>query len=677
MFWILLGLFCLLHHTESYSEKYRIFLKDKGSQAFYKGSLLFETASKSISEKSKARRQKVFPADSFVTYEDVPIPEKYLKDISTTGATIVLTLKWLNYVVADATQEQVSKIQKLNFVSYIQPIYEKVPKELTHQISSNQINSDVSKLLFIPQTYEERYGESFNQLNMLAINKLHSLGILGDSIILGIIDTGFRWKGNKVFSHANVLSEYDFLYQDTITENEPIDTNIQDNHGSMVFSIIAGMKNGYLFGSAPFSDFVLAKTEDIRKETHFEEDCFARAIEWMDSIGVDLITSSLGYSKFDTTEIDYSFQDFDGRSSLISAYANRAKKVGITMISSAGNKGPADSTIQAPAEALGEIAIGAVNPTADTVLKFSSRGPTFDGRIKPDFVAQGIGVVYSPASPYDTTFLGSGTSVASPIFAGGVALLLSAFEELTPEAIYEILKNNASKKDTPNIEWGYGVVDFYNSAINYNIVISPPISFFRSGRQRIVFKVKYSKPIDYVKIFFKKDYEELYSWDFLSKVPDSDEYYYDLYPNVNDSIFHIFVVAKGVDGIERRKPFYEGKFFTIRIGETTKNIFLLEDSILKVADNDSSSIRIYQTVTKETNDIFLEIKNSDYSDYNNVKIQILNLLGMILDEFNIQNHNTNSYIYKINLDIYPSGVYLINVSVGDKESQVLKFVKLF
>jgi hypothetical protein len=147
-----------------------------------------------------------------------------------------------------------------------------------------------------------------------------------------------------------------------------------------------------------------------------------------------------------------------------------------------------------------------------------------------------------------------------------------------------------------------------------------------------------------------------------------------LYPNVNDSLFHIFVVARGVDGIERRKPFYEDKFFTIRIGETTKNIFLLEDSILEVADNDSSSIRIYPTVIKETNDIFLEIKNS-YN--NNVKLQIVNLLGMILDEFNIQNHNTNSFIYKINLDIYPSGVYLINVSVGDKVSQVLKFVKLF
>ncbi len=659
--------------STSVCEKYRIFLKDKGSTQFFKGSELYSKAVNSLSERAIQRRLKIFPPDSFVSIEDSPISDIYLNKIQQIGVKILLKLKWLNYVVIEANKKQISEIQKYDFVKLVQPIGEKIPQEITHKITSNQFPPNISKFLFLNQLNIDKYGESLNQLKMLNIDKLQSLGILGDSIILGIIDTGFRWKENKIFQHTNVLAEYDFIFNDKVTENESIDTSIQDNHGTMVFSIISGIKDRYLLGSAPFANFVLAKTEDIRVESHFEEDCFAASIEWMDSLGVDIITSSLGYSKFDSAEASYHFEEFNGKTTLVSAYANRAKNVGIVMISSAGNKGPRDSSIQAPAEALGEIAIGAVNPSADSILNFSSRGPTYDGRIKPDFVAQGNFVICSPAFPFDTVIYGSGTSVAAPIFAGGVASLLSTFEELTPETLYDLLKNNASRKDNPDNSWGFGIVDFYKLALDYDIVISPPITFYTSDRQRIVFKINSKNQINYAKIFYKPSLNTEFSFSYLKNNPGTDEYFFDLYLNSGDNLYDIYVLVETMDGRTRRKPYFEDKYFKIKIQENSKNFFVLENSILKIEDfSTSEKIKIYPTILTNSNELIINFGDSQ-ADL--AKVEVINILGEVM--LIIKSSKSHSFLgfEKINLDMLNNGIYFLRITTTEGITEFLTFFK--
>ncbi|MEJ5286378.1 MAG: S8 family serine peptidase [Candidatus Kapaibacteriota bacterium] len=673
MIFLFILLALLLFNQEIHTEKYRVFFKDKGNYEFHKGSDLFERTQKSLTFKSIERRKKVFPSDSFVTYADAPIFDNYLNEISKTGAKILLKLKWLNYIVVEANEQQIKLISKKNFVNFVQPIGEKIPREITNNVNTTNSVIGANKLLFVNELSNDNYGESLNQWKMLTIDKLHSIGILGDSVIFGIIDTGFRWKANKIFQNATVLAEYDFLFQDTITENEEIDTTVQDSHGTMVFSIISGIKEGFLFGGSPFSTFVLAKTEDYRRESHFEEDCFAAALEWMDSIGVDVVSSSLGYSKFDSTESSYSFEDFDGRTTIVSAYANRARNIGITMVSSAGNRGPNDSTIQSPAEAIGEIAIGAVNPTADTVLKFSSRGPTFDGRLKPDFVAQGTNVVCSPAYPFDTVMYGSGTSVAGPIFACGVALLLSAFEELTPNQIYSILKNYSSMKNNPDNSWGYGIVDFYEAALNYDIIISSPVTFYHNGVQRVVFKINHKKEIVSAKIFYRKNNNSEYEMANLIKIPWTNEFYIDLVPSKTDTCFYIYVVAKSIDGQERRKPYYSDKEFEIRVGTNSKNIFVINPPVLNIFPNEGiANVSIFPLVLDYSNELY--IKSEELND-NLTNIEIIDLIGNV--HFRKRLEINSNELEKIYLGELPKGPYIVKLSTANGFILVSKILKLF
>ena len=147
------------------------------------------------------------------------------------------------------------------------------------------------------------YGPSFGQLQLSDIPAVHSKGITGEGVLLGLLDTGFNWKNHESLQDATVVAEYDFIFKDKSTANDSLDNPEQHNHGTLVFSIVGGFREGSLIGSAFGSDFILAKTEDIRSEKHIEEDNYAAALEWMESYGVDITSSSLGYSTFRFTRI--------------------------------------------------------------------------------------------------------------------------------------------------------------------------------------------------------------------------------------------------------------------------------------------------------------------------------------------------------------------------------------
>lgn len=673
-------LFLLFSTQITISEKYRIFFEDKGDEDFKIGSKLYERTIKSISQRSLERRKKVLPSDSLVTFEDAPIFGNYIQEIQALGVSIILQLKWLNYVVVEMDSAHLKMVLELPFVKKVQAIGDKVSDVLTKSIQSKTRINQLESVLFTPSEVEDTlYGKSYRQLEMLGISRLQSLGILGDSVLVGVLDTGFRWKTHQSLLGANVIGEYDFLYLDTITSNEQQDTSSQDIHGTMVLSIIAGFSLGHLVGASPFSMFILGKTEDLRRETRFEEDCFASAIEWMDSAGVDVISSSLGYFVFDSANVNYLYEDLDGKTGLTSIYANKAFERGIVMVTAVGNRGPEPSTIQIPADAFGEIAVGGVNITGDTVLKFSSRGPTFDGRIKPDFCAMGVGVVGALAVQPDSFLIGTGTSVATPLISGGIATLLSAFEELTPVQVKALLVQHSSRSKEPDNNFGYGIPDFYSAAIDYDIVVSPPITFQIFDRQRIIFNVVYKKPINAVKLFIRGISNPLFTeYSLRRAIDEPNRYFYDiLFDNEIDSVFEFYVEAIAEDGRQRRKPFFSDKFYRIKVGDESKNLPIVQKSpitnIVEIKDNDLLNISVFPEVLSNNLPFFINFNAEEIGTYT---LRIHNFAGIELLAERYEITFPGLQQRQINSDSFASGLYFVRVVSPTGNTCFKKFLKL-
>lgn len=441
--------------------KYFIYFKDKGidkNQILNKQSIEYQNALIHLSQKSIERRKKTLDEDHLISFEDLPVKEEYVQVILSKGIKIENKLKWFNAVTAFLNEEQKIILENFLFVEKIIPVRKLVYKNNFMQIDQ-QFNKPAGEL-------DLSYGNSFTQLNISGIPQVHSKGITGEGVIIGLLDTGFNWHEHEALINTDVLAEYDFIFKDSITANESEDNSSQHSHGTYVLSIVGGFKDGSLIGASFGSDFVLAKTEDVRSETHVEEDNYAAALEWMDSIGVDVVSSSLGYSEFDATDFSYSYSDMNGNTTIVSQAVNLAFERGIVTITSAGNEGSSPwFYITSPADAFNVISVGAItsNNNVDT---YSSRGPSYDGRIKPEVVAMGTSVWGVIASQFSGYAPNSGTSAAAPIVAGVAGLLLSAYPHLTNFQVRSILLETSDNSTSPDDERGYGLVSAVN-AISY------------------------------------------------------------------------------------------------------------------------------------------------------------------------------------------------------------------
>ncbi|MBT8380437.1 MAG: S8 family peptidase [Ignavibacteria bacterium] len=432
--------------------KHFIYFKDKGIEkgiVLEKGSDSYNLAFEQLSEKSIQRRIKHMSEQNFITYEDVPLNEDYLNQIILLGIEIENRLNWFNSISAYLTDEQVQQIISYSFVERIEPV-----KILVF----NQPKALIAPSFKKPDNQNDfGYGQSFAQLQLSEIPIVHSKGITGDGVLLGLLDTGFDWKNHESLVNTNVLSEYDFVFKDSSTANDSSDHPTQHNHGTLVFSIVGGFKDSTLIGSAFGSDFILAKTEDVRSETHVEEDNYAAALEWMERNGVDITSSSLGYNIF-PSEFSYTYRDMDGKTAIVTRAAELAFRRGVVTVTSAGNEGNNSwFYIISPADGFNTLGIGAVNNN-NQVADFSSRGPTSDGRIKPDLVTQGVGVYCAQAGNNSGYINASGTSVAAPIASGIAALLLSAHPHLKNTQVRNILFETAASSKAPDFERGYGLI---------------------------------------------------------------------------------------------------------------------------------------------------------------------------------------------------------------------------
>jgi len=459
-------------------QKYWLFFRDKGATSLSKRSALLSEAKQRLSARALERRAKVLPANALVDESDFDLYQPYLNELISRGFEPVATSRWLNGVSIYATAEEIAALQDLPFVQSVQRVaYLAAPPE-------PQITPETPSLLKVA-AHRFEYGNSLAQMEQIKATILHDAGINGANVIVGMMDSGFRWQDHEAFVHLRnkIIGERDFIQKDNVTRNQTGDASNQDSHGTQTFSTLGGYKPGQLIGPGFGARFILAKTEHVPTETHAEEDYWAQAVEWMESLGVDVTSTSLGYTEFDAGQTSYTPANMDGKTTIITKAAEMAVSKGVIVVNSAGNEGTATwRIIGAPADGPNVIAVGAVFSNGG-IVGFSSRGPTTDGRIKPDVMAMGASVrVISPASTTQYTF-SSGTSFSGPLIGGVVAQILSAHPETTPQQMMNALRTTASNAKSPNNDLGYGIVNAKAAITSLGPAFSnaPEVSATQSG----------------------------------------------------------------------------------------------------------------------------------------------------------------------------------------------------
>jgi subtilisin family serine protease len=391
------------------------------------------------------RRQKTM-GSSLAGYHDLPLHRPYAEQVLALGAKKRAVSRYLNAISVEAPLPVLRSIAELPFVRAIEPVV---------AFSRRSVTPDPSRPVPAPRpgkrTYTRDYGPSLVQLEMMQVPALHDAGYDGAGMRIGLLDTGFL-RTHEALQSVNVVGERDFINDDGNTAPEPEDPVGQHSHGTRILSLIAGYKPGQLIGPAFSAEYLLAKTEDTSQEVPIEEDYWVEGIEWADSMGADIVSSSLGYTDW------YTYADMDGNTAVTTIAADLAAANGILVCASAGNEGDSDwRYVVAPADGDSMIATGAVWDDT-TLVTFSSRGPTYDGRIKPDLVAQGVYV--QSADPFDDHMYSwcHGTSCANPLLAGAAALVLEGNPFLTPYALIQALKTTATQATSPDTALGWGLI---------------------------------------------------------------------------------------------------------------------------------------------------------------------------------------------------------------------------
>jgi serine protease AprX len=418
---------------------YWVFFKDRGPEARSDSALAGAAADltpRALARRARAARERgaSTEAHALVDERDLPPDPAYVAELAATGATVRHKLRWLNAASVDADEGQVDAIRALPFVEDLRPV------------AAGEIESTPGEEM----ADQFDFGPSAHQLEMLAVPEVQAMGFHGEGVLIGVLDSGFELS-HEAFGQLDVVATRDFIFHDDYVGYDPRqDTPSQANHGTMVLSILAGYAPGRLVGPAFRAEFLLAKTEDNRSETPVEEDNWCAGVEWAEAMGADMVTTSLGYTKW------YRPQDYDGRTGVTTRAANIAFDHGLLMVNSAGNAGPRAHTLGPPADAPGEISVGSVDWNG-RISGFSSRGPTWDGRVKPDLVAMGSGTSIVIPRTRDRYGRGGGTSFAAPLVAGCAALVLGAHPEWGPEAVREALVWSGSRAAEPDPTYGWGV----------------------------------------------------------------------------------------------------------------------------------------------------------------------------------------------------------------------------
>ncbi|NQV16182.1 S8 family serine peptidase [bacterium] len=400
----------------------------------------------------------------------------YLNQLRVAGFKIRHVSRFLNAASLEIENpNQLEELKQFLFIAAVRPVASR-----SVSVPLQPENDDL-----LARSVGYNYGQSFTQNQLLNIPLLHEYGYDGSGVIIAVFDTGFLTE-HAVFDGLNILDQYDFV------DNEVNPAGTYHEHGINVLSALGGYFPGELIGPAYAASFLLARTEDAINESRAEEDNWVAALEWADALGADIISSSLNYREFDDSSQDYPDSAIDGQTAIITRAANIAAQRGILVVNSASNEGPGAGSIWPPADSPHVLAVGAINSQGG-IASFSSRGPTYDGRIKPDVVAMGISVYLASGTNSFTS--GSGTSYATPLIAGLSALLLQAHPGLSPDSVISIFKTHADRSENPDNNYGYGVPNLSSFFMEQQAESTPSCRVYPNPSSVRDVKVALSEPV--------------------------------------------------------------------------------------------------------------------------------------------------------------------------------------
>ena len=380
-----------------------------------------------------------------IDYLDLPLSALYLQNIAAFPVSITHHSKWRNSVLVKMNDTSVCAQLRLESGVKSLTLFTTLDLgTLKKQVSDGKENSD-SRFLTLP------YGQGFNQIAMLNAHFLHERGFKGAGMDIAIFDAGFNPNGFSVFSElqskGQIKDTWDFVDNDAVVFEK-------SQHGAMVLSVLAN-NNKNIIGVAPDANFYLFVSEDNVSENLLEEYNWLMAAERADSIGVDVINSSLGYTLFDDASTSHQYSDMNGNTTLVSRAANTAVRKGIFVVASAGNDAQKPwHYVVAPADADSVLAVGAVNAAAKYAY-FSSTGPSYGGAIKPNVAAQGQDAVITFAN--NQYMVANGTSFSGPLMAGAAACLWQAFPYLSNLQLKKEIERSASQYNAPDSLLGFGI----------------------------------------------------------------------------------------------------------------------------------------------------------------------------------------------------------------------------
>ena len=387
---------------------------------------------------------------------DIPVNPQYLQAVASCGAELINPSKWLNGVTVYVSDPAI--MNAINALEFVESVRNCQDYPEAQKIKERWMGQEMRAVERSPRAFRDYYGGAHDQAYQLKINELHDMGYDGTGVVIAVLDGGFETADEYTFFNDMVddgrfLGARDFVYGSTSVFS-------QSSHGTSCLSTMAAYQPETFVGTAPKASYYLLHTEDGGGENIVEEYNWVSGAEYADSLGVDVCSTSLGYIDFDMSQWDHPFEHYNGHTAPMTIGAEIAASRGIICLNSAGNEGGGTCTLGIPADAEHILTVGAVNEDGERAY-FSSVGPTYDGRIKPDVMAMGEGTYVASGWPSLFPFWnGDGTSFSCPVMAGAVACLRQARPDASVQEICDAVRMSGDHADNPDNDYGYGIPDF-------------------------------------------------------------------------------------------------------------------------------------------------------------------------------------------------------------------------
>ncbi|MDI6803848.1 MAG: S8 family serine peptidase [Bacteroidota bacterium] len=559
-----------------------------------KGSVEKHIPNTIVSEKAIARRSKVLPQNKLVDASDLPVFKNYIDAVAENISQIRYSSKWFNAVSGFATKAEIESIRQFPFIKEIDIVsnYGKKKSEPVEEVFETPLLKTLTDSL--------NYGTARKQVDQINVIPLHNRGIRGEGVLVGVFDNGFRLMSHESFSTMNIVAGYDFVDNDPNPAPPSTAPSSYGAHGVNTLSTIGGYKAGQIVGPAFKASYILGRTENDASETPVEEDNWVRAIEWAESLGVDIASTSLGYLTYDSPYASWTWQNMNGNTAVITRAADLAVNRGVVVLNSAGNEASVGTpnTLIAPADGFAVIAVGAVD-SFGVRSSFSSYGPSFDGRIKPEVMAMGTGVKVASSTLTTGYSRVNGTSFSCPLSAGVAALILSAHPSLTPMQVREAMMRTASRAKNPDNYYGYGILnataaaDFYRPNLYHTPItgmqLNSPITILATVNSVIALNLDSCKVVYGVNGSFTN---------YVNLLPTSNpnEYTANIPALGTGNTVNYFITIQNIDKDFAKSPINSpAEYYSYNIGETTISQQLstgwnLVSVALQLADYQSSTI---------------------------------------------------------------------------------------